>query len=467
MTKHTLATIVLTTAIATSVHAAADPSAEFQVNSITLGDQLEPAVATRSDGSFLSAWYTEPGTALDGDSRAVLGRWFDSAGRPIGSDFVVNTYTTGSQSDTAIACAPSPNCLVVWDSSGQDGSRSGVFGQIFDDPGSAVGSELAINQFTTNFQGDADIAAFPNGFVVVWESGADQDGDGYGVFGRSFGNNGVPLSGEVQVNTFTAGNQGAVSIAALSDSGFLVVWQSNEQDGSGRGIFGQLYDREGMPSGEEFQVNTQTALDQRYPDVAAASSRYLVVWRSEQDGSETGIFAQLYDDTAAPIGTELQVNTYTTGRQENPTVSPDGDRGFVVLWSSEDQDGSDEGVFGQRLALDGSRRGGEFSVNTRTEASQTLPQVAGSDSFVAVWESRFQDGDGRGVIGRIFAAPACTGDCDGDGLVSISELVRGVNIALGRADLADCEVLDVDASGTVEINELIQAVNNALSGCAG
>jgi putative hemolysin len=59
----------------------------------------------------------------------------------------------------------------------------------------------------------------------------------------------------------------------------------------------------------------------------------------------------------------------------------------------------------------------------------------------------------------------CTGDCDWSGAVSISELIRGVNISLGRARLPTCEVFDTDGNETVAINELIQGVNAALRGC--
>ncbi len=59
----------------------------------------------------------------------------------------------------------------------------------------------------------------------------------------------------------------------------------------------------------------------------------------------------------------------------------------------------------------------------------------------------------------------CAGDCDGNGQVSISELIRGVNIALGRAMVDQCFAMDADGNGTVAINELIRAVRNALDGC--
>jgi len=62
-------------------------------------------------------------------------------------------------------------------------------------------------------------------------------------------------------------------------------------------------------------------------------------------------------------------------------------------------------------------------------------------------------------------AQPCAGDCSGDGVVSINELITAVNIALGNAPLSGCPVTDLDGGGSLEINELIAAVNNALAGC--
>jgi len=59
----------------------------------------------------------------------------------------------------------------------------------------------------------------------------------------------------------------------------------------------------------------------------------------------------------------------------------------------------------------------------------------------------------------------CTGDCDGDGAVTVNELIVGVNIALENQGVDACPAFDADSSGGVSINELIAAVSNALNGC--
>ena len=63
------------------------------------------------------------------------------------------------------------------------------------------------------------------------------------------------------------------------------------------------------------------------------------------------------------------------------------------------------------------------------------------------------------------ATPACVGDCDGSGDVTVNKLITMVNIALGAASLSDCTAGDADGDGEIAINEIIAAVNNALGGC--
>jgi hypothetical protein len=58
-------------------------------------------------------------------------------------------------------------------------------------------------------------------------------------------------------------------------------------------------------------------------------------------------------------------------------------------------------------------------------------------------------------------AGACAGDCDGDGGVTIAELVRGIGLALG-VEGAACGAYDI---ARLDIAQLIQAVDSALNGC--
>jgi sugar lactone lactonase YvrE len=63
------------------------------------------------------------------------------------------------------------------------------------------------------------------------------------------------------------------------------------------------------------------------------------------------------------------------------------------------------------------------------------------------------------------ARAACVGDCDGDGSVTVDEVLQGVNIVLGVAPMAQCPVFDRNGFGDVAVDDLIASVSAALEGC--
>ena len=271
-------------------------------------------------------------------------------GNPLGPEFRVSTYTTGVQFLPSVAFDTSGDFVVVWTGASQDGSSYGVFGQRYAGSGSPLGPEFPVNTFTTNLQFAPAVASESSGnFVVVWTS-SSQDGSSYGVFGQRYASSGTPLGPEFRVNTFTPGVQRQPTVASDSSGNFVVVWSSSLQDGAGYGVFGQRYASTGTPLGAEFRVNTHTTGLQALPSAAADSSgNFVVIWFSDlQDGSFGGVFGQRYASTGTPLGPEFRVNTYTSFNQAGPSLAADPSGNFVVVWSSDYQDGSQTGVFGQR-----------------------------------------------------------------------------------------------------------------------
>ena len=266
-----------------------------------------------------------------------------------------------------------------------------------------LGPEFQVNSYTPNSQAGPAVAADDSGnFVVVWESGG-QDGATYGVFGQRFNSAGSPVGSEFQVNTYTADRQSKPAVASDGSGNFVVAWASDGQDGSYWGVFGQRFNSAGAPLGSEFQVNTYTTDAQREPAVAVdGSGNFTVVWESVgQDGASAGVFGRRFNSAGTALGSELQINTYTTFHQFIPTVAAYGSGNFVVAWSSYLQDGSSSGIFGQRFNPAGSA-GSEFQVNTNAAYSQSNSELAtdGSGNFVVVWSSDGQDGSYGGVFGR-------------------------------------------------------------------
>jgi pseudomonalisin len=69
------------------------------------------------------------------------------------------------------------------------------------------------------------------------------------------------------------------------------------------------------------------------------------------------------------------------------------------------------------------------------------------------------------LLVRAFAALDCAGDCNGDGAVTVDEILTGVNIALGATPDSQCPGLDANGDAMVTVDELLQAVDHALNGC--
>lgn len=62
-------------------------------------------------------------------------------------------------------------------------------------------------------------------------------------------------------------------------------------------------------------------------------------------------------------------------------------------------------------------------------------------------------------------AQPCTGDCNGDDMVTIGELITGVNVALDQRAIDDCPGFDCNGTGRVTVDCLVRAVSDALTGC--
>jgi hypothetical protein len=325
---------------------------EFRVNSYTAGDQDEPSVGILDFSGLSANFVVVWSSPQDGSGRGVFGQRFASDGAPVGPEFLVNTFTTGDQHQAKVARVNvAGDFVVVWNSVGQDGSGPGLFGQRYSAGGAPLGPEFRVNTYTTGAQYRAAVEAVSSdAFVVAWQDGTAPGGGspGRGIFAQRYdGSTGAPLGPEFQANTYTTGFHGSPAVTNWAWTGnyFVVVWHSDGQDGSGLGIFAQRYEAAGTPFGSEFQVNTYTSGNQGYPS-AASHGCPLIAWESDgQDGSGTGIYGQLYYlGQFPPPDPEWRFNLTTNGSQARVSLSPNMWGEFVV-WQSEGQDGSGSGVY--------------------------------------------------------------------------------------------------------------------------
>ena len=100
-----------------------------------------------------------------------------------------------------------------------------------------------------------------------------------------------------------------------ANGNFVITWDSNNQDGSGGGIYAQRYNASGVAQGGEFRVNSTTASDQAAPVIAMSTNGFVIAWNdSGKDGSGSGVYAQRYNASGVAQGGEFRVNVADHGR---------------------------------------------------------------------------------------------------------------------------------------------------------
>lgn len=200
----------------------------------------------------------------------------------------------------------------------------------------------------------------------------------------------------------------ALSRVAVNASGALVVaWQSfGQPGGSGTDIYAQRYDASGNPVGSEFRVNRETMDEQYAPAVAIATDgRFIITWTSNgQDGDGAGVYARRYDNTGAPVNNVLNPTTTTAGDQQASCVGIAADGRFVVAWL--DISAGHAGIYFQRYNFTTGRLSSETKVNGDT-VSNGAPSIAvdSNFNFTVAWDAQSAGGGTHG-FSRSVTTPA-------------------------------------------------------------
>ncbi|WP_112663351.1 hypothetical protein [Microvirga flavescens] len=386
-------------------------SAETQVNATTIDSQYHPAITSLPDG-WLVTWSSEgqdgSGSGIYMQKYNLQGEpQFFSGSAP--ADRLVNTAsTTGNQIWSTATALQGGGFAVTWIDLGANGANA--FQQRYNASGDPVGAAQKVNGSTSIDEAKhLDITALPGGgWLTTWSA---FDGSGYGVFQQRFDSNGAAQLGAEgsRVNTATTGHQQYATTTALAGGGWVVTWVGNPDfQGSafdpGADIFMQRYDAAGTAVGGESQVNITTDKNQTLPQISALpDGGWLVVWQStDQDGSGTGIFMQSYNSAGARVfTTDQKVNLTTEGAQSAPQISVLTDGSWVVTWESQSD------IRQRYFKADGSTSGPDLltadplstSVWNQNANIAALP----GGGWVATWQTQNQDqAPGYGISQRIF-----------------------------------------------------------------
>lgn len=256
---------------------------DFMVNVTTKEPQRAPAVAMDAAGNFLVTWQSQH---QDGYSWGVYGRGYDADCDPVTSEFPINHRVAGPQTVPAVVSNANGEALVAWLGNSADHEPS-VFAHLYTLPSTEVGSETLLTNYV-GLEDNPPAAAMNLGreAVVAWESYAE-DGSGLGIFAQMLDAVGNPIGARINVNQVTLGNQSSPAVARARDGAFVIAWESEDEDGSGYGVYAQRYSATGVPEGGVFRVNSVTEGDQKAPAVAiGADGHFIILWEGRSgDGS--------------------------------------------------------------------------------------------------------------------------------------------------------------------------------------
>ncbi|MBR57564.1 MAG: hypothetical protein CMH54_05840 [Myxococcales bacterium] len=396
---------------------------ELLTNTITTGDQIQPDIATATNGDYLIVWATTTTASGPGSSTEIAGRWFHADGCPYGTafngnfescdpvagedggEFVINSTTLAEQSFPAVAINSEGKAMVTWMSLNQDGNGEGVFGRLVDGTG-PLGDEFQVNTFSQYNQNSPTVIALTDGsFVVSWVSD-HEDGDLRGIVVRVFDSNGNPITDNIVANSYVTNFQVRPTVAALQNGGFVAAWASFMQDNPGladMGTFLQVFDSKGNRVGGEVHANQETNDNQDYPACASVSANlFLCSWVTDnQDGAGSGIYGRLFANDGNPIGDEFQINSSSPGNQAMPYAFSLGSGGAGVAWQA-DVGISDSETFVRYFNGLGIPIGDDAQLNVTTSGSQQDVRCAGAPQGQAVctWMSQGQDGSQNAIIHR-------------------------------------------------------------------
>jgi len=375
--------------------------AEFQVNDKTTYDQKNAVTAMDESGNFIVVWSSY---GQDGSSNGIFGRLFDPNFYPLVEEFQINTTSSGNQAEPAVAMESAAGFVVVWQGPGLiEDDQEDIFAQRLDPNGLPIGGEFRVNSYTQDQQLLPSVAVSDNGTsIIVWESDNTPEQSDKSICGQLFDSNGVKIGPEFIISAESSVYRYA-DVAADANGNFAVVWLD---DRSSNSVMAGLFDLNGVPRTDIFQVNTVRFGSITRPSVAMdAAGSFVVTWDGDPNlAGLDDIHARLFDANGTPLGEQFVVNTTVAGAQQYPQAAMNNDGEFVIVWDCrvDPNSESERDILGQRFDSFSETVGDEFQVNTFIVDDQRNPAVAIAPDgrFVTVWQSYAQDGSRYGIFAR-------------------------------------------------------------------
>ena len=370
---------------------------ETQVNAEPGVNLFSTAMLTLADGSYVISW--TDGQGRDGHGDGIFAQRFDAHGQKIGTEFQVNTVTEGQQGFSQMTALHDGGFVITWTTT--DGGYHQSF-QRYDAQGQAVGVETSSSLLGGGTQGFGGIATLSDGtFVVTEQIYGHTTGGAFDIYAQIFSATGTAIGDPIRVSTSTSFSGAEPLVTGLASGGFVVTWNVAEagSDGSFADVVMQVFDATHQKVGGETLVTTGPVnhTQSRNDITAMSDGGYLVTWSSyAEDGWGYGIYAQRFNASGTATGPATLVNTTTRFDQTDASVTVLSDGDYVISWFGTLDSGYEFGGFAQLFDAAGHRIGDEFLINQtspyRYAGYQTVTALP-DGGFAAAWINQDHIGD--------------------------------------------------------------------------
>ncbi len=369
-------------------------------------------------------------------------------------EFTVNLgTTTGVQELPQSITLLDGRILTIW-SDFNDATTPGsdVFGQIYSADGTASGSAFQLNKNIDTNEGNADVVALSDGgFLVVYEDRGSANGESASIRFDRYNKLGIQVKG----GSIDAGAIGFIenanpSAILLADGTVAVTYERKEAGDTD--VVTRIFDTATNTAvGSRLQSAGNDSVDAEglAETVALTSANLVTVY--ERAGAQTSVEFKIIDTTGATVGsvTELSAN----GSDADVAALLGG--GFAAVWV----DGSGTGLRAELGDNDGAVTKADFQIADNTAVPSEAEVVALKDGgFFIVWK----DGSANALHGQRY-------DNAGDTIGSVVTIASGATITNVATSVAnDGRILIVFNDGAGEISEVIlDPRDNPILGSAG
>lgn len=262
---------------------------------------------------------------------------------------------------------PGGGFRIMWTGSSYDDYRNPhPYAQDFSADGERIGEQI---QLGVDGDTHAAMAYFNDGRSVIASSDSNFPYDNRGVSLQC-----LSAQGEV-LGTSVAGDSHQLldNLAIINDDYIVLSWKAFSQDpdevtgvARSRGLFARQFDQQCKPMGDQFQIDTDVPSNQNLADIAAMSdSGFVIAWQSasqSEDGS-SAIYFQGFNAQAEKVRARAQLSTFIpAGTVSQSGISLASLRGGAIAaaWASSSQvpweylydTGGGYSVYGKLLSVD-------------------------------------------------------------------------------------------------------------------